>query len=79
MMTGESDVEVVDIRSVDVHGVVYVDLAIRFADGTTGQARLGQESVPDDLRNGDHVLAMRVANIVVSLRRADPGARSTAG
>jgi hypothetical protein len=72
-MTGESDVEVVEVRRLDVHGVGYVDLAVRFADGSTGQARLGSESVPDDLRTGEHVLAMRVANMVVSVRRAGSG------
>jgi hypothetical protein len=72
-MMGESDVEVVDVRRVDVHGVVYVDLAIRFPDGTAAQARLGSESVPDDLRAGEHVLAMRVAQMVVSVRRGESG------
>jgi hypothetical protein len=72
-MTGEIDVEVVDVGRVDVHGVVYVDVAIRYPDGTTDSTRLGWESIPDDLRAGDRVLAMRVANMVVSIRRAERG------
>jgi hypothetical protein len=33
------------------------------------EARLGPESVPEDLREGEQVLVTRVANIVVSIRR----------
>jgi hypothetical protein len=70
-MMGEFDVDVVDVSRVDVHGVVYVDAEIRHPDGTTDSARLGSESVPDDLRAGEHVLVMRVANVIVSIRRPD--------
>jgi hypothetical protein len=33
------------------------------------QARLGAESVPEGLEKGDRILATRVANMVVSVRR----------
>ncbi len=67
----EVDIEVVDVRRVDVHGVVCVDVAIRYPDGTTDSARLGSESVPDGLRAGEHMLAMRFANMIVSIQRQD--------
>jgi hypothetical protein len=70
-MMGELDVEVVDARRVDVHGVVYVDVVIRHRDGATATARLGSESVPNDLRVGEHVLATNVANMIVSIRRPE--------
>jgi hypothetical protein len=68
---GDVDAEVVDIRHVDVHGVIYVDVAIRHPDGTNANARLGSESVPDGLRPGDRVLVTKVANMIVSIRRAE--------
>jgi hypothetical protein len=69
-MMGEVDAEVVDINRVDIHGVIYVDVALRRSDGTTDNARLGSESVPDGLRPGDRVFATKVANMIVSIRRA---------
>ena len=74
-MMGEVDVEVVDVRRADVHGVIYVDVSIRQPGGATAVARLGSESVPDDLQVGEHVLAMKVANMVVSIRRPERGVR----
>jgi hypothetical protein len=70
-MMGEVDAEVVDINHVDIHGVIYVDVAIRHPDGTTENARLGSESVPDGLRPGDRVSATKVANMIVSIRREE--------
>jgi hypothetical protein len=37
--------------------------------GTSETARLGPEAVPEGLRQGETVLAMRAANMVISLRR----------
>jgi hypothetical protein len=70
-MTGEVDVQVIDVRRLDVHGVVYVDVALRYPDGTTDSGRLGSEAIPEDLRAGERVLAMRIANMIVSIRRPD--------
>ena len=53
----------------DLHGVTYYDVAVEFPDRTVVQARLGAEGVPDGLQRGERVLATRVANMVVSLRR----------
>jgi hypothetical protein len=68
-MLGEEEAIVLDVTSLDIHGVMYYDLAVGFPDGSVQQTRLGAESVPDDLRKGDRVLATRVANMVISVRR----------
>jgi hypothetical protein len=68
---GEMEVEVVDVRRLDVHGVEYVDVAVRRSDGTTESARLGSEAVPKNLQPGERVLTTNVANMIVSIRRPD--------
>jgi hypothetical protein len=68
-MLGEEEGVVLEVAPFDLHGVRYYDLAVGFGDRSVQQARLGAESVPDDLQPGDHVLATRVANMVVSVRR----------
>ena len=71
-MMGEHSAEVLDVNDVSLHGLAFRDVTLRFADGAVDRARLGPEGVPDDLRAGDHVLATRIANVVISLRRSDP-------
>jgi hypothetical protein len=66
---GEVEAEVVDARRFDLHGVGYVDVAIRYPDGTTESARLGPEGAPENLQPGERVLATKVANMIVSIRR----------
>jgi hypothetical protein len=68
-MMGEQEATVVAVKPFDLHGVTYSDVAVQFADGAVENARLGPEGVPDGLRAGETVLATRVANMVVSLRR----------
>jgi hypothetical protein len=68
-MLGEEEAIVIEATPFDLHGVTYYDLAVGFSDRSVQQARLGAESVPDDLRAGDRVLATRVANLVISIRR----------
>ena len=68
-MLGEEEAVVLEVTPLDLHGVTYYDLAVGFRDRSVQKARLGAESVPDGLRSGDHVLATRVANMVVSIRR----------
>ena len=68
-MLGEEEAIVLEVAPFDLHGVTYYDLAVGFPDRSVQQARLGAESVPDDLQKGDRILATRVANMVVSLRR----------
>ncbi len=68
-MMGEQEATVVAVKPFDLHGTTYYDLAVRFADGSVEQARLGSESVPDGTGPGDVVMATRIANMIVSLRR----------
>ena len=68
-MLGEEDAVVLEVAPFDLHGVRYYDLAVGFPDRSVTQARLGAESVPEDLQKGDRILATRVANMVVSVRR----------
>jgi hypothetical protein len=68
-MLGEQEATVLEVRPFDLHGVTYSDVAVRFADGSVQQARLGPEGVPSDLQAGEQVMATRVANMVISLRR----------
>jgi hypothetical protein len=68
-MRGEQEAEVLEVSAVSIHGVPYVDVTLRFADGRTDHSRLGAEAVPDGLERGEPVLATKVANIVISLSR----------
>ena len=68
-MMGEQEATVVAARPFGLHGVTYYDLAVGFPDRSVQQARLGAESVPDDLEKGERILATRVANMVISVRR----------
>ena len=68
-MLGEEEAVILEVKPLDIHGVRYFDLAVGFPDRSVQQTRLGAESVPGDLENGDRVLATRVANMVISIRR----------
>ena len=68
-MLGEHDAVVLDVTPFRLHGVTYYDVTVVYADQSVEQARLGPEAVPDGLQRGEGVLATRVANMVVSLRR----------
>ena len=68
-MLGEEDAVVLEVAPFDLHGVRYYDLAVGFPDRSVTQARLGAESVPEGLQKGDRILAARVANMIVSVRR----------
>jgi len=74
-MLGEEEAIVLQTRSFDLHGVTYHDVAVGLRDRSVQEARLGPESVPEDLREGDRILVTRVANLVVSIRRPDDGDR----
>jgi hypothetical protein len=69
VMLAEEEAIVLGVAPFDLHGVRYYDLAVGFPDRSVQQARLGAESVPDDLQEGDRILATRVANMVISVRR----------
>jgi len=66
----EEEAVVVDIKPFNLHGVNFQDVTITFPDRSIDHARLGPEGVPENLQPGDVVLAMRVSNMVVSLRRS---------
>ena len=68
-MLGEEEAVVLEVKAFDLHGVTYYDLAVGFPDRSVQEARLGAESVPDDLGKGERILATRVANMVISIRR----------
>lgn len=68
-MLGEAEAIVVDVRPLDVHGVSYVDLTVAYRDRSTDSARLGRESVPEDLEKGELVIVRSAANMIVAVER----------
>jgi len=68
-MFGEQEAVVLSVKPFGLHGLTYYDVTVMFSDRTVEQARLGPEGVPPDLQPEERVLATRVANIVISLRR----------
>jgi hypothetical protein len=66
---GQAEALVVDVRPFDVHGVGYVDLTVAYRDRSTATARLGRESVPEDLAKGDRVIVRSAANMIVAVER----------
>lgn len=59
----------VEVKPWDVHGVGYVDVTVVYPDRVLETARLGPESIPQDLRAGDHVVVSRAVNLIVGIRR----------
>jgi hypothetical protein len=68
-MLGEEEALVLEVKPFVLHGLTYYDVAVAFRDRSVGQARLGPEAVPENLEQGEQVLATRVAGMVISLRR----------
>jgi hypothetical protein len=66
---GDAEAVVVDLRGFDVHGVGYVDVTVAYRDRTIETARLGIESVPENLETGDRVMVSKAVNMIVALRR----------
>jgi hypothetical protein len=71
-MLGEHSGVVLEVRPFELHGVRYSDVTVKFEDASIDTARLGPEAVPDGIQAGDKVMAMRAANMIVSLRRPEP-------
>jgi len=67
---GEQEAMVVEVKPWDVHGVGYVDVTVVYRDRSIETARLGRESVPDDLEAGEPVLVSKAVNMIVGIRRA---------
>jgi hypothetical protein len=65
----EVEAVVLEVKPLDLHGVRYQDVTIAYPDRTVDNARLGPEGVPEELQAGETVLAAKVMNMVVSLRR----------
>lgn len=68
-MLGEQEAVVLELKPFGLHGVTYYDVTVQFSDNSIEQSRLGPEGVPSDLQQGERVIATRVANMVISLRR----------
>lgn len=67
---GEADAVVLEVKPWDVHGVGYVDVTVAYRNRSTETARLGPESVPEDLIAGEQVVVSRAVNMIVAIRRA---------
>lgn len=66
---GEREAVVVEVKPWDVHGVGYVDVTVAYPDRVLETARLGPESIPEDLEAGQTVLVSRAVNMIVAIRR----------
>jgi hypothetical protein len=69
-MLGEREAAVVEVKAWDVHGVGYVDVTVVYPDRRPETARLGPESVPEDLEAGERVMVTTAVNMIVGIRRA---------
>ena len=69
-MLGEREAVVVEVKPWDVHGVGYVDVSVVYPDRILETARLGPESVPQDLEAGERVMVTKTVNMIVGIRRA---------
>jgi len=65
----EREAVVVEVKPWDVHGVGYVDVTVAYPDRVLETARLGAESIPQDLQAGEHVLVNLAMNMIVGIRR----------
>lgn len=68
-MIGEREAVVRDVRGFDLHGTSYVDVTVSYDGEVLETARLGSESVPDELQVGERVMVARAVNMIVSIRR----------
>jgi hypothetical protein len=68
-MMDEEEALVLEVKPFDLHGVNYQDVTLAYRDRSVHRARLGPESVPDGLQPGEAVMASKIANMIVSVRR----------
>lgn len=66
----EREAEVVEVTPVEIHGVPYADLIVKYPDGVVASARIGRESIPVDLAVGERVLVQAAMSVIVGARRA---------
>lgn len=69
-MLGEREAVVLEVASVEIHGVPYADVTVRYPDEVVASARLGRESIPVDLAVGDRVIVQAAMSVIVGVRRA---------
>ncbi len=69
-MLGESEAVVVEVKPWDVHGVGYIDVTVVYPDRMLETARLGPESVPEGLEEGERVMVNKAVNMIIGIRRA---------
>jgi hypothetical protein len=70
VVLGEQEAVVLEVKPWDVHGVGYVDITVVFPVRAVENARLGAESIPENLEPGERVMVSRAVNMIVSIRRA---------
>lgn len=68
-MLAEREAEVLEVSPVQIHGVPYADVAVRYPDGVVASARLGRESIPVDLTVGERVMVQAAMSVIVAVRR----------
>ncbi len=68
-MIGDREATVSSVSPFNLHGVTYYDVTLAYDDGSEETARLGPEAVPEGLQSGERVVAMRAANMVISITR----------
>jgi hypothetical protein len=69
IVLGEREGTVRDVRHLDVHGARYADVTVEYPGGVLESARLGAESIPENLQAGEHVLVSRAVNMIIAIRR----------
>ena len=69
-MLGDREAEVIEVTPIEIHGVPYADLVVKYPDGVVASTRLGRESIPVDLAAGERVLVQAAMSVIVGVRRA---------
>ena len=67
-MVEDAEALVVEVKPFDVHGVGYVDVTVAYRVFLE-TARLGLESVPDDLAVGEQVMVTKAVNMIIAIKR----------
>ena len=68
-MLAEREAEVLEVSPVQIHGLPYADVVVRYPDGVVASARLGRESIPVDLTVGERVMVQAAMSVIVAVRR----------
>jgi hypothetical protein len=67
---GDREAVILEIRRFDIHGSGFADVTVALPDRSTASARLGAESVPDDVVPGDRVRISMAMNMIVAIERS---------